>query len=69
MKDNEKREILEALGILNKYRNFFHHSSDSKKIKISNMIDKFLPEFYNEIVEDELTRMVIEKINKQIRQN
>ena len=69
MKEKEVREILEALDILNKYRNFYYSSGDKKEVKISNMIDNFLPQFYKEIIEDELVRVVSEKIRMDRKGN
>lgn len=65
MKEKEYKEIMGALDILNKYRNFFHSSVNEKHNKISNIIDEFLPKLHNEIIEDELAKIVMEKLRKQ----
>jgi len=64
MEEKEIQEMLKATHILNKYRNFWYASNDEKEIKLSRMIDNFLPKFYNELIEDELARIVLEKINQ-----
>lgn len=67
MKDKEKEEILGALDVLNKYRNFFYSSGDREEVDISNIIDDFLPKIYNKIVHDELGQMLVEKISMPMR--
>ncbi len=63
MDNIELKELLEATHILNKYRNFWHTSNEDKEIRLSRMIDDFLPRFYNGLVEDKMARLVLEKIN------
>lgn len=62
MEEKELEEIFGALDILNKYRNYWYKSNDDKEQKIFQMIDKFLPEFHNELIEDKLAQIVAEKI-------
>lgn len=63
-KEKEIEEILKATFILNKYRNFYYSSGDEKEVRLCNMINDFLPNFHKELIEDELVRLVIEKINQ-----
>lgn len=65
MKEKEYKEIMGALDTLNKYRNVFYSSGETKDNKISNIIDEFLPKLHNEIINDELARIVMEKLRKQ----